>query len=253
MKNAKVIYTSLVGGYDELRQPLAVSADFDYVCFSDSMPVGRNGIWDIRPIPFKTRDKVLLSRYPKLLPHKVLPEYDYSVYMDANLQILDATFYDYINREIESGMLMAQVPHLERNCVYQELYLCWHKGMISLLDDVVLRYRLHRMGMPEDYGLMENNLIYRRHGNSLVKKICEDWWKAIRCGNVRRDQLLLMPILWNNKFKPDLLFGENRNARNVSFLDYRPHVIKRKHPSPKSRLELYLMRISNGAERRGWI
>ncbi len=251
--NTKVIYTCLVGGYDELRQPLAIDESFDYVCFTDHVTAERIGVWQLRPIPFKTRDKVLLSRYPKILPHKVLADYEYSVYMDANVQILTRDFYDYVNREIERGETMAQVPHLERNCVYQELYECWHKGMISLLADVYLRYKLHRMGMPEDYGLMENNLICRRHGNPLVKKISEEWWADFRRGIVRRDQLLLMPVLWKNKFKPDLLFGENRNVRNVSFLEYWMHTVKRKHPSGKSRLELYLMQISNGAERRGWI
>ena len=249
---SKVIYTCLTGTYDELRQPLAISPDFDYVCFSDSLPTGRNGVWYVRPIPFKTRDKVLLSRFPKLQPHKVLPEYDYSLYIDANVQITSPSFYDLVNRKIMAGCRIAQVPHLERNCVYQELYVCWHMGMISLLANIYLRHKLHRVKMPENYGLMENNLILRRHNDTFVKTISDAWWRDYRCGWVKRDQLLLMPIYWKYAFMPDLLFGEGKNVRNVEFVMWMPHSTKRKHPAPKSDFDLYLMRISNGAERRGW-
>ena len=76
--------------------------------------------------------------------------------------------------------------------------------MISIIANVWLRYKLHRMGMPENYGLMENNLILRKHNDSFVKKISNDWWNAFSHGIAKRDQL-------------------------------------------------YLMRIANGAERRGWI
>ncbi len=249
----KVIYTCLTGTYDELRQPLAISLDYDYVCFSDSMPAGRNGVWDVRPIPFKTCNKVLLSRYPKLQPHKVLPEYDYSLYMDANVQIRTAEFYDVVNRRIAAGDLIAQVPHVERKCVYQEIHVCWAVNLISIWQNIILRFRLHRMKMPKDFGLMENNLILRKHNDPLVIEISDAWWKEFCTGPTRRDQLSLMPIYWLKKFYPSLLFGDGKNTRNVDCLSWFMHNRKRNYEKPKSDFEKYIMRLSNGAERRGWL
>ena len=253
MRNKKVIYTCLTGTYDELRQPLAVSEDFDYVCFSDSLPAGRNGVWDVRPIPFKTRDKVLLSRYPKLLPHKVLPEYEYSIYMDANLQIRTVEFYEFVGRRIAAGDLIAQVPHGDRKCIYQEIHICWALDLISLWRNIVLRYKLHRMGFPKDFGLMENNLLVRRHNDPFVMDVSDAWWHEFCTDSTYRDQLSLMPIYWQKNFMPTLLFGEGKNTRNVECLGWYLHSRKRSDRKPKGMIENYILRLSNGAERRGWI
>ena len=89
--NRKVIFTCLTGGYDRLEQPAAVAPDWDYVCFTDTD--GQDGVWRLRKIPVDSPDPVVRSRFPKILPDRVLPEYDYSVYMDANLCITGEEFY----------------------------------------------------------------------------------------------------------------------------------------------------------------
>ena len=249
----KVIYTCLTGAYDSLLQPLAVDDEFDYICFSDSLPIEQRGVWQVRPVPFSSKDKVLLSRFPKMQPHLVLPEYDYSVYLDANLQITDGAFYECVNQQVAEGALIAQVPHPHRQCIYQELYACWHHGLISLWCDIKMRYLWHKMGMPENYGLMENNLILRQHNHPKVKEISNAWWQTFKTSSVKRDQLSLMPIYWQRQFMPVLLFGEGKNTRNVDCLTWHPHEVKRVDRSSKSAFEMYLMRLSNGAERRGWL
>ena len=251
--NNKVIYTCIVGDYDKLQEPQVVSADFDYVCFSDSLPIGKIGVWNVRPIPFSVHDTILLSRYPKLQPHKVLPEYEYSLYIDANIQILDGSFYDVINKHITAGDLISQVLHPYRKCVYQEIYACWHHSLISLYANVTLRYKLHRMGMPVDYGLMENCIILRRHNDSFVADVSDAWWKFFCSSSAKRDQLSLMPIYWQRNFMPTLLFEEGKNVRNIDSLRWIPHVVHRNDRRPKSAFEMFLMRLANGAERRGWL
>ena len=91
--NKKVIYTCLVGNYDVLRQPLAIDESYDYVCFSNDIKEDRVGVWQIRPIPFVHEDKARLSRYVKILPHRALEDYEWSLWMDANIQITDKEFY----------------------------------------------------------------------------------------------------------------------------------------------------------------
>ena len=87
-----VIYTCIIGGYDELRQPLMPCSDVDYICFvgPGEKTSDRIGVWQIRElavgdIPSGSRkgrkglDAALLSRYPKMHPHVLLPEYDASL------------------------------------------------------------------------------------------------------------------------------------------------------------------------------
>ena len=105
--NRKVIFTCLTGGYDRLEQPVAVAPDWDYVCFTDTE--GQDGVWQLRKIPLDSPDPVVRSRFPKILPDKVLSEYDYSVYMDANLCITGEEFYGFADKCIATGISFAQV------------------------------------------------------------------------------------------------------------------------------------------------
>ena len=96
--NTKVIYTCLTGGYDKLLQPKVIDNHFDYICFTNDQYENNVGIWQIRQMHIATDNNTILSRYPKILPHKFLAEYEYSIYMDANIQIIDQNFYDTLKK-----------------------------------------------------------------------------------------------------------------------------------------------------------
>ena len=87
--NKKVVYTSLVGSYDSLANPVYIMDGWDYICFSNDVIEVKGLIWEIRKIPFKSNNNVRLSRFAKLNPDIVLSEYDVSLYMDANLVMID--------------------------------------------------------------------------------------------------------------------------------------------------------------------
>ena len=218
----KVIYTSIVGGYDKLRQPVAVDESFDYICFSDDFHEPRVGVWRIRPIPCDLGDGGRLSRYVKILPHKALPEYDISVWMDANIVIKDGRFYEAVESAVSSGCLIAQVPHPYRDCVYDEAAWCYKDMRISLKDALRQIRHLSSEGFPRHYGLFENNLIFRRHGDPVVRKISEEWWKEYESYSAR-DQLSLMPVYWRAGQSPSLLLGEGVNTRNTDLLEVSKH------------------------------
>jgi hypothetical protein len=216
----KVIYTCLTGGYDRLEQPAVVDPSWDYICFTDTE--GRDGVWQLRRIPFESPDPVARSRYPKLLAHKVLPEYEYSVYMDANLCITGAEFYHLVDRCITDEEVFAQVEHPERDCLFDELRYCYLKDRI----DTRTAFRLHRQWteakLPRHAGLYENNLIFRRHNITEARALDEAWWKAFASG-IPRDQLCLMPVFLRHGIHPALLLGHGLNARNVPYLKYTLH------------------------------
>lgn len=218
----KVIYTCITGNYDSLPQPLVTDASFDYICFSNDIKEDKAGIWQVRPIPYCNSDKTRLSRYVKLQPHKVLQEYDVSIWMDANINIIDDRFYSIVNDKIDSGTLMAQVPHPQRDCVYEEITKCYKDVRIGLYDALRQRIHLQKEGFPRHFGMMENNLILRRHNDPEVIHISDEWWKEYLKYSLR-DQLSLMPVCWKEGFRPDLLLGEGNNARNVPYLAITRH------------------------------
>ena len=233
--NTKVIYTCLTGGYDRLEQPAVTDPSWDYVCFTDAD--GQDGVWQLRKIPLDEADPVRRSRYPKILPHKVLADYAYSVYLDANLQIVEAEFYRILDRRIAEKVLFAQVEHPQRECVYEELRYCYLKDKISTCT----AFRLHRKWvaetLPRHGGLFENNLILRAHNDPDIRALDEAWWSGFvgtggRSGTGGRDQLALQPVFLRAGFQPALLLGPGLNARNVPFLRYTLHPDTGKENTP---------------------
>ena len=47
---------------------------------------------------------------------------------------------------------------------------------------------IKKSGMPRDYGMTENNVIYRKHNNPLVKEMMYECWKMLTEYS-KRDQL----------------------------------------------------------------
>ena len=214
----KVIYTVLTGNYDHLSQPVAVDPSFDYVCFTDR--VGKDGVWALREIPYQSDSQILRARYAKLHPHLLLPEYAMSVFMDANLCITGAEFYDKIASCQDS---LAFLAHPERDCVYEELRYCYLKEKIGTRAAFAHLKRLKDMAMPRHAGLYETNILLRRHNLPEVVELDERWWNLLLQSASTRDQLCLTPALFLEKRQPSLLLGPGCNARNVPYIRYTLH------------------------------
>ncbi len=219
----KVIYTCIVGGYDNLLQPVVVDDSFDYICFSDDFKEERIGVWQIRKIPYSNQDKTRLSRYVKLQPHKALPEYDYSFWIDSNIRITGPGFYEAVNGKIGEGCLTGQVPHFGRDCIYDEIATCFSYGIIGFRTALRQKIHLLKESFPRHAGMYENNLILRRHNDAAVVRASNLWWKEYLSYS-HRDQLCLMYVYWKCGLRPELLFGEGKDSRNVPFLEYRKHL-----------------------------
>ena len=216
----KVIYTVLTGDYDLLAQPEVTDPSYDYICFTDRD--GQDGVWQLRRIPLESPDPVIRSRYPKLQPHSVLQDYDYSVFMDANLCITGREFYDKVEAAIGAGDLFAGLEHPLRDCVFDELRYCFLKGKIGPGAAFKrLRY-LKSIGQPRHAGLLENNVLLRAHNSRIIIDLDNTWWDLfLQCPT--RDQLSLPPALFLRGIVPSLLLGKGLNARNVPYIRYSMH------------------------------
>lgn len=176
MSSTKVIYTSLTKGYDNLLQPDIVRPDYDYICFSNDLGEADIGVWKIRKIPYANSSGTRLTRYPKLNPHLVLPEYETSIWVDANIVINEA-MYLRADQLLSEGAICAMCAHSKRTSVYQEAEALLYQGFGEpLLVFLQAKYMLET-GFSDPPRLPVCSLIFRKHLNQKVVEFSSVWWE----------------------------------------------------------------------------
>ena len=191
-KNTKVIYTCITNGYDSLYEIQSYISDYDFICYTDN-PHLKSRTWEIRNIPdhIKTLSYVKQQRYIKTHPHELFPEYDISIWIDGNIDILEDPT-PLINE------YCVEVPeHPARNCIYKEGKECiaQRKDTSTNINKQLNRYK--KEGFPNNYGLIQSGIIIRRHNNEKCIKLMNAWWNEIEKGS-HRDQLSFNYVLWKN-------------------------------------------------------
>ncbi len=219
-----VIYTCIIGAYDALLQPAVTDPDFDFVCFvgRGEKTAERVGVWQIRELDCGISEPALLSRYPKMHPHELLPDYEVSLWIDGNIEMLDDTLYRAVRIKATAGVKYSGVSHPSRTDVFQEARMCFNMKYISVFDLFRVWTWQYLQGMRKGSGLMENNIIFRRHNDPLVIALDERWWHCVLHVS-RRDQLSLMPCLRRFGIPRDYLLPRGQSSRNHPGLKYLRH------------------------------
>lgn len=220
----RVIYTSIVGGFDALMQPEVTDPRYDYVCFvrKGEAGAGRAGLWQLREIPVDIPDPRRLSRYPKMHPSELLPGYRWSLWMDGNLQIVSELFYRRVDEIIESGVEMAAPVHPKRDCIYDEALAVVSAGKEEYAPAARTIKFLRSKGYPRHAGLCENALLLRDGGSEAVRRLDAMWWECL--GSLSgRDQLSLMYCARECGVRIAPLLPEGRSIRDWDALAYVYH------------------------------
>ena len=196
--NNKVIYTCISGEYDTLMEPEYISEGYDYVCFTDQ-PF-KSKVWQIRPIPEELSylSEVKRQRCIKIKPHRYLPEYDFSVWVDANIS-LKGDINTFINENCSNeGAVLYVGKHPQRDCVYQEGEACI-KIKKDTKENVNRQLNAYKKeGFPEHYGLPQTGIMLRYHNDESCKMLMETWWEQVERYS-HRDQLSFSYALWKNQ------------------------------------------------------
>lgn len=236
-----VVYSALVGKYDDVVQPDVVDGRFDYVLFTNDIHEDSVGVWQIRPILYKNTDTTRICRYVKTHPEKLLPEYKCSVWIDSNIHIHTDEIYSRTIELYEQGVLVSSMWHPVRKCLYEEAFAV--VNMMLEHESVVVNWchRLRQEGFPKGLGLFETNVLYRQHCLEKVGEMDTIWWNCISHYS-RRDQLSFTYVLWKMDIPFHYFFGEGNNARNTEHLSLVVHNRPMKNHCPIKKDEAWLMR-----------
>lgn len=211
MRKRFVVFTVIVGEYDTVKQPLVIDDRFDYVIFSDSL-IDDTGIWQVRPINYKTKKNWLKARYPRLNTGLVLSEYEASLYVDGNIRILSQKVYDRCIELHSMGVEWASVKHQGREGVYNEINAIVGLGWVHDYDVLDWYKYMRNDGFPDQNGLYEDNIIFRKHTEN-VNDVNAIWWWSIEQYTFRRDQFSLMYALWKvPEVKTAFFLADEENA-----------------------------------------
>ena len=192
-----VVYTCITGGYDTLEDPTFISEGFDYVCFTDAKEI-KSRIWKYRPIPeeLASLSNVKKQRAIKLCPHKYLPEYDLSIWVDGSITVR-GNMNDFVSKNCTDGNIF--IPkHPVRSCIYKEMNTCEKMKKDTVENIERMRKKYQEEGFPQSYGLVQSNIIVRRHNEPDCIRLMDAWWKVLKEYS-HRDQLSFNYVLWKNK------------------------------------------------------
>jgi len=214
-KKKRVVYTAIFGGKDKLLKPKYIPYNFDFLCYTDSCL--KSNIWKVIREEPTDKDPVRSAKIYKVLPHKYLKDYDYSVWADGNLRVrgdLNKLVDNYLQDYFFAAFDHAQLPD-KRNCIYEEaeaLYGMHRKGKGKADVEVIKRQidKYRKENYPKDNSLISGMILVRKHNDNKATKLMEDWWSEI-CEFSRRDQLSFNYVAWKNNFKINYIPGDSRN------------------------------------------
>ncbi len=218
-----VVYSCIIANYDSILEPLYAEPGIDYILFTDmDIPVGSK--WkkiDVTNWPeYSELTPTQLNRKIKMLPFRYLPDYDYSIYVDGNIEIV-APVSPLIEEMGNHGFGVHY--HRIRDCIYDEVgYVIYFKRADpELSHEQIEAYK--NEGFPHHYGLYENPVLIRKHGDEEVCCLMGAWWEEY-LRYPTRDQFSLPYIIWKTGYDRSKIHIIERNMDyNYRFQWGRPH------------------------------
>ena len=192
--STKVVYTAVFGDYDHVP---AVNPEWDchFICFTDNPEIVSTG-WQVVLVQLNGESPAQANRRYKILPHKYLDDFERSLYVDGNIKILEdpsSLFDKYLGKGV-----IAIPKHQDRNCAYEEAWLCIKGKRANTEITAQQMSRYAEDGFPEEFGMTENGILFRRHRDKDLMVLMEAWWVEY-CSGGKRDQLSLPYLIWKHK------------------------------------------------------
>lgn len=217
------VYTCITGGYDAPPAHAALCPDADYWCFVGQGEKRQEwlGEWRVVELPFCSGEAVRDARRAKLLPHRLLPDYEYTLWVDANIGIMDPEFYALLQRKMTEEVPLSGLWHPFTDCAYEEAVRVVHSWRERLCRVLRTVHFLRREHFPHHFGMFETGVMLR-HNTPEVREFCERWWWMLSRFS-HRDQLSFPYCMWKSGFSWDSLLPPGQGVRNHPWFRYDRH------------------------------
>jgi hypothetical protein len=204
----RCVYTALVGGYERLNeQPTATGSDIPFICFTDDSGL-RSETWEIRQISCVLQhDPARSQREIKLRPHKYLPEFEASLYIDSNVLLTAPPALIFERYFPVSGLALP--GHSFRQSVADEFVAVYNQGrdepqkFVEQLDHYVSSWPGVLDAKPFWGGIQ-----LRDHRSEPARGVLELWLTHVLRYS-RRDQLSINFVAHQLGFEPDRMDVDN--------------------------------------------
>lgn len=122
----------------------------------------------------------------------------------------------------DGSLPLYSITHLSVTA-YDEASACImaKKDTTEVLKKQVEAYRMQ--GMPEHYGLYENNIFLINPNNDCTCELFLQWWKEYEMYS-KRDQISLPYILYKNNMKTGVLFDKDFFFKKNSIICFLTHI-----------------------------
>lgn len=205
------VYRSIFGKFDELLpvNPLH-KKEADFYLFTDTLESD-----DYTVVKLETKSDNLRreSRRVKLCPHQHFEGYDYYIYLDGSVEMLESP--QFLIKKYLRKHDIAVLKHPWRDCVYKEIDACIKHGYIGKVNGEKQRAFLKAEGYPENNGLTENGVILRRDTEQ-IRGLGEYWYRIYQ-RYTQRDQLSFCYCAWILQIKYKLIINDIRNRYPMEF------------------------------------
>lgn len=195
-----VVFTTTLFSQIELQQPEYINMNWDYICFTkDKEKLGtKEGVWQYRDFNVEgCEDNRILFHMCMLKAHELLPEYDYSIWVNPAYKIVG-------DLELFLASYGRNVSFLAfPSYVTDDVYEIMETGLHSDEENIKMRKKrlqYEKEGYPCHYGMISDNIIIRNHRDEKMCDVMETWWKeAMECG--RLWNFGFNYAAWKNDFK----------------------------------------------------
>jgi hypothetical protein len=204
------VYTVIIpNGFAQLRPPQIINPEVDHWHISDD----QLGLYPWNDLII-TRDPKLTSRRDmqayKMLGHKYLPEYDWLLYHDGNVQ-LKMDPLDIVKLAQETGKKLFFGRHPWRDCSYEEGAVCagFKQNNAEIINTQLARYK--EEGFPEHFGLVASTFFVRDNKDPKVSEFFDLWHSEVMRGS-HRNQVSVGYALWKtgiDYYGSGILWGRN--------------------------------------------
>lgn len=224
-----LVYTCVFGGYDRVFPPVLVEPTVDYVIVTDNADMHVPG-WRTKLVEFAdSSNPKTENRRIKMLGHRMLGEYDASVYLDGNVRVL-GPLSPLLNEFLETNSALGVYPHPRRDSVAEEIQACVIAGKVT--DSTKAMRELSEYvadGFPDRNGLVEATILLKNHAHPDLDLAMGLWFGLFNKFH-SRDQFSLPYVLWKTGLtyklqpasfrEPNPYFGiyPHISARGVPFL-----------------------------------